>query len=183
MPALHAPSGRRPLLLFSTATVSSDPKPIAPTHPYPPPTHPATQVRRVVNQIIRFGRVVRPSLGIHCASGAQSKQLNLPGVLVIDVSAGSAAESAGLRRTSRDRFGNMVLGDVITEVDGQRTQTAEDLLAAVEGRNVGEEVVLTVQREGGKSEKIRCKLQERKDTGAPLAAAARAPLGGGLGRR
>lgn len=135
-----------------------------------------------MNQIIRYGRVVRPSLGIHCASGAQSKQLGLPGVLVIDVGAGSAAEAAGLRRTYRDRFGNMVVGDVITEVDGAKTQSVEDLLAAVESRSVGEEVVLTVQREGQRVQ-LRCRLQERASSAAQQAAAgARAPLGGGLRR-
>lgn len=76
----------------------------------------------MVNQLIRFGRVVRPSLGLHCAGGAQSRLMGLPGVLVIEVTPGGPAEAAGVKGTSRDRFGNMMRGDVIVEVEGSRVR-------------------------------------------------------------
>lgn len=57
---------------------------------------PVDTVRRVVNQIIRQGKVVRPGLGIICANDSQAKQLGVTGVLVLGVSENSAAARAGL---------------------------------------------------------------------------------------
>ena len=64
---------------------------------------PADTVRRVVNQIIRHGRVIKPSLGVNCAADQQARQLGLGGVLVLSVVPGSGADEAGLLGTSRAR--------------------------------------------------------------------------------
>ena len=45
-------------------------------------------------------------------------------------------------------WGKMVLGDVITAVGGQRVACVEDLIADIERFSVGDQVPLTVQREG-----------------------------------
>ncbi|KAJ7536289.1 hypothetical protein O6H91_12G063500 [Diphasiastrum complanatum] len=107
---------------------------------------PVDTVRRVVNQLIRDGKVVRPGLGIICASDGQAKQLGVLGVLVLGLSAKGAAARAGLQATSRDDYGRIVLGDVIVAINGQTTSTVEDLLAAVDERQVGETVRVTVKR-------------------------------------
>eukprot|EP00249_Psilotum_nudum_P011660 c23306_g1_i2 orf=79-1662(+) len=107
---------------------------------------PVDTVRRVVNEIIRDGKAVRPGLGIICASDSQAKQLGVMGVLVLDLSPNGAAASAGLRGTSRDDFGRIVLGDVIVGINGQTLSTVEDLLAAFDDRDVGETVRVTIKR-------------------------------------
>jgi S1-C subfamily serine protease len=109
------------------------------------------------------GRVVRAGLGVHCAADAQARQLGLRGVLVIDVAPGSAAAKAGVRGTYRDaRDGSLVLGDVISAVGGVRVGSVEDLLAAVEEREVGEAVRVTLTRDGRERE-VSVVLQERAD--------------------
>lgn len=123
---------------------------------------PVDTVRRVVNAIIREGRVIRPGLGVHCAADAQAKQLGLRGVLVIEVLDNSAAASAGLRGTYRDRRGALVLGDVILAVDGTAVATVEDLLAAIEEKAVGDTVNLRVLRDGRETS-LRVKLQAREE--------------------
>lgn len=42
-------------------------------------------VKSTVNQILAYGRVVRPSLGITLAPGTVLRQLGLEGVLVYEV--------------------------------------------------------------------------------------------------
>lgn len=107
---------------------------------------PVDTVRRVVNEIIRDGRAVRAGLGIICASDSQAKQVGVVGVLVLDVSPDGGAARAGLRGTSRDAAGRIVLGDVIVAINGQTLSAVEDLLAAFDDRQVGETVRVTVKR-------------------------------------
>ncbi len=125
---------------------------------------PADTVRRVVNALIRNkGKVVRAALGVQCAGDAQARQLGLPGVLILEVAPGSAAAKAGMRGTYRDaRDGSLVLGDVVLSVDQQKTQSVEDLLAAVEERAPGDDVAVVVLREG-RERTLRAKLQQRAE--------------------
>jgi len=107
---------------------------------------PAETCRRVVNELVRHGRVLRPSLGVHCAADSQTRQLGLAGVLVIDVEEGSPAQRARIAGTRRDPQGRLLLGDLITHVDQAPVRTVEDLLAAIEDRAVGDTVTLTLAR-------------------------------------
>ena len=114
---------------------------------------PVDTVRRVVNQLIRHGRVVRPTLGIQVVDDRVAKNLarqlgrsSLGGVLCADVVAGSPAAAAGMQATTLRSDGSVVLGDLITHVDGQEVQQVEDLLAAIEECNVGDVVQLTIDR-------------------------------------
>lgn len=120
---------------------------------------PVDTVRRVVNEIIRDGKAVRAGLGIVCASDSQAKQVGVMGVLVLDVSPNGGAARAGLRGTSRDVSGRIVLGDVIVAVNGQTLSTVEDLLAAFDDRRVGETVRVTLKR-GNSVQDCYIKLEE-----------------------
>lgn len=57
---------------------------------------PVDTVRRVVNELIRKGKVSRPGLGIMCANDSQAKQLGVNGVLILGVNDNGAAAKAGL---------------------------------------------------------------------------------------
>ena len=116
---------------------------------------PVGTLSRIVPQLIRQGKVVRPDAGI--ARVFQSDA----GLVVAELSPDGPAERAGLRgfkvvrerrrqgpfmvETSRvDRSG----ADLIVAVAGQAVRTADDFLSAVESRNPGDQVLITVQREG-----------------------------------
>lgn len=113
---------------------------------------PSDTVRRVVAQSIKYGRVVRPTLGIHIADDRLVRSIEaqlgrpLNGVLVAEVNPNSPAQAAGLQASQLRGDGSIVLGDLITAVDGQPVQQVEDLLSALEERNDGDTVRLTVQR-------------------------------------
>lgn len=113
---------------------------------------PVDTVRRVVNQLIRFGKVVRPTMGINVVDDRVARSIEiqlrrpLTGVLVREVISGSPAQLAGLKSMQLQSDGSVILGDLITHVNGQAVKQVEDLLSAIEEQKEGDLVQLTVQR-------------------------------------
>jgi S1-C subfamily serine protease len=113
---------------------------------------PVDTVRRVVNQIIRYGRVVRPTMGVNVAADQVVKSIEmqlrkeLNGVLVVEVLGGSPAEAAGIKSTVLRSDGTLILGDLITEVNGEKIVTVEDLLSAIETKREGDVVDVKIWR-------------------------------------
>lgn len=54
-----------------------------------------------MEQILKFGRVIRPVLGITIAPPQTVRQLGLEGILVLEAPAGSPANQAGIKGTFR----------------------------------------------------------------------------------
>ncbi len=84
-----------------------------------------------------------------------AQEMNLgdrEGVLVVNVVPGSPAEKAGLKGSDRQVTVNgqqmLVGGDVITAVDGKAITTVEELVAAVQAKQAGDAMTLTVLRNG-----------------------------------
>jgi S1-C subfamily serine protease len=107
---------------------------------------PVDTVNRIVPQLIRQGEITRPGLGVRIGDDRVSRRLNLPGVLIIDISKGSAAAAAGLRGTRSDAKGEIALGDIIVGIDNDRIETSNELFNALEKHAVGETVKVTVVR-------------------------------------
>jgi len=109
---------------------------------------PVDTVNRIVPELIRSGKIVRPGLGVQVADEQIAIRLGVSGVLVIDVMRGSAAARAGLQPTRRDAQGRVILGDVITAVDGRKIDSPNDLFLALEKYKVGDAVNVTSIRDG-----------------------------------
>jgi S1-C subfamily serine protease len=116
---------------------------------------PVNTISRVVPQLIRNGRVIRPDLGI--TRILQTDQ----GLVIATLTPGGPAERAGLRGfriiKNQRRFGPFLseevqvdrnYADVILALDGEAVKSADDLLSAIESRQPGDETVVTVLREG-----------------------------------
>jgi len=112
---------------------------------------PVDTVRRWVPDLIADGRISRPGLGI-TVNQEFNERAGLRGVLVVDVTEGSAAERSGLRPSRRGPDGELILGDVILEVEGMATRSVNDLLTTVEQFSVGDRVTLTILRDGERVE-------------------------------
>jgi len=119
---------------------------------------PVDTVQWVIPDLIQHGRVMRPTLGVQTASAQSTRQLGINGALILEVIPGSGAERAGLRPTVRDDRGRLVLGDIITAIDGQSVRDGGDLLLLLEQREAGETVQVTITR-GGREQKVRVVLQ------------------------
>jgi S1-C subfamily serine protease len=113
---------------------------------------PAHSVEWAVPDLIQYGRIQRPSLGVQPAPDAWMRRLGLEGTMIYRVTRGSGADRAGLRGLDRDVLGRVRLGDVILTLDGQPVQSGGDLLLALEGKKPGDTVRLGLLRDGRKTE-------------------------------
>jgi S1-C subfamily serine protease len=109
---------------------------------------PVDTVNRIVPELIRSGKIIRPGLGIQIADEQIAQRLGVTGVLVVDVARGSAASKAGIQPTRRDAEGRLRLGDIITAVDGKKVVTPNELFLLLEKYKIGEVVTITVLRDG-----------------------------------
>ena len=101
---------------------------------------PSKLVQKVMEDLRKYGQVQRALLGIEIrnvdAQLAKEKGLSLTrGVFVTKISAGSAAEAAGLQEE-----------DVITAVDGEEVLTAPQLQEKIARRRPGERVTISILR-------------------------------------
>jgi S1-C subfamily serine protease len=109
---------------------------------------PVDTVNRIVPELIRYGKVVRPGIGIQIAEDQIADRLGVKGVLVVDVVPGSTAAKAGIRPTRREGSGRVHLGDVITAIDGKKVESANELFILLENYKVGDIINVTLLREG-----------------------------------
>ncbi|KAJ6754241.1 PROTEASE DO-LIKE 1 CHLOROPLASTIC [Salix purpurea] len=123
---------------------------------------PVDTVSGIVDQLVRFGKVTRPILGIKFAPDQSVEQLGVSGVLVLDAPANGPAGKAGLQPTKRDAYGRLILGDIITSVNGKKVSNGSDLYRALDQCKVGEQVTVEVLR-GDHKEKIPVTLEPKAD--------------------
>ena len=107
---------------------------------------PADSVSAVVRDLIAYGRIRRPTLGIELAPESWAQRLGLEGAVILRVERGTGAARAGLQGISRDAFGRLSLGDVILTVDGQPIASGGDLLVALENKKAGDTVQVGILR-------------------------------------
>jgi S1-C subfamily serine protease len=123
---------------------------------------PANTIRRVVNELIKNGRVIRPWFGVegYSLNDELASDLGLPvssGILVARVYRGSSAESAGIRGANERAilYNEFVLigGDIITEVNGQPVTSLEELKMVLESKHAGDTATVTIYRGKTKTQK------------------------------
>lgn len=102
---------------------------------------PSNKVSDVVEDFMNYGYVKgKPQLGISCrdVTAEISQMYDMPlGVYVVEVTEGSAAEKAGLKKS-----------DIITAVDDVKVETAAELTAQKNLHMAGDEIKLTFMRNG-----------------------------------
>jgi S1-C subfamily serine protease len=128
---------------------------------------PVDEVNRVVPQLIRSGKVTRPSLGVQLASDQIMQQLDQKGALIMNVVPDSPAAKAGLKPTRKDGQGHLQLGDIIVGVDDTKIESANDVFAALESHKAGDTVKLHIPTGGLTPRRSLCRT--------PILSASRAP--------
>lgn len=114
---------------------------------------PVTIAKRVVPQLIQYGEVRRPKLGIDGVSVQRliEQGVEIPvqkGLLIRAVIDNTPASDAGLRGLYRSTSGRVALGDVITAVDGQSIGDLDDLYRVLDKKQIGDLIQVEVFREG-----------------------------------
>ena len=109
---------------------------------------PVDEVNRIVPRLIRDGRMVRPALGVTGGGAEINRALGLPkGVPLVRIQRGGPAAKAGLKAFARGD-GGVVQGDVITAINDEAVEDADDMLNALEKLNPGDSATLTLWRAG-----------------------------------
>ncbi len=120
---------------------------------------PVDIVNFIVPQLIKYGEVQRPLLGIRTIPDHWTRQLGLRGILITPDDGNSRETQSGIRPTYRDgRTGGLVLGDLIIAIDGSPVEGRQDLLNILTQKEAGDVVDVTVIRDG-KEEHIDVGLQ------------------------
>jgi len=126
---------------------------------------PINSAKGVIEDLIQHGRVRRPSIGFNglniypALADALGLGMNY-GILVQDVNPYSGAGLAGLQGgstlvTIRDRYRQYQLyadGDIVIEFNGQKVGAYSNLAETIRRMELGEEISLTVYRDGERIE-------------------------------
>jgi S1-C subfamily serine protease len=119
---------------------------------------PVDTVNRIVPELIKHGKLIRPGLGVSLVPDAMAQQWGIKGVIIGKVSRGSGAEQAGLKGARETAVGRVELGDIITAVDGKPVGTLDELMGMMEWHKVNDQVTVEILR-GTRRERVSVTLQ------------------------
>jgi S1-C subfamily serine protease len=108
---------------------------------------PVEEINRVVPALIRDGRLIKPGIGATLVDERITRKIGIEGILIRDVEKGSPAELIGLRPTRQYR-GEIILGDIITEINGSAVASYDSIRSVLDSFKVGDQVEITIVREG-----------------------------------
>lgn len=107
---------------------------------------PVDTVNRIVPELIKHGKLIRPGLGISLVPDAMARRWGVKGVIIGKVGRGSAAERIGLHGARETAGGRIELGDIIVAVDGKPVESIDDLMDSMEQHKVGDQVTIEFAR-------------------------------------
>jgi S1-C subfamily serine protease len=121
---------------------------------------PADTISRIVPQLIKHGKIIRPGLGISIVPDAMKiYRLQIKkGIVISHVDEKGSAAAAGLKGMTQDQLGRYYLGDIILSVDGQEVNSLDDIYQVLDQKNIGDTVDVKYRREG-KDFKVKIKLK------------------------
>jgi S1-C subfamily serine protease len=133
---------------------------------------PINTAKSVIDDLVHLGHARYPSLGVATLPIGPdlAEQMGLAadsGLLVVQVTPGSAADRAGLRGGSEKAYlGNypiMIGGDFIVAIDGQPIVDQQELSHVMQNHHAGDSVVVTIYR-GRKKLDVKVVLGETQAT-------------------
>ena len=105
---------------------------------------PVNIVKKVVNDIVKFGTVQRAFVGISYAQEGLSDEekakqgiKDVDGVFVLDAPAGGAANAAGIKK-----------GDVVTKINGVKVSSGPEMVEQVARYKPGDKITINYKRDG-----------------------------------
>lgn len=119
---------------------------------------PVNTIKRIVPELIKFGKVKRPGFRIGIAPEYWRERYGMrKGVVISYVDENGPAAKAGLRGMSKDDYGRVYIGDIITKVDGKEVNNFDEIYNVLENYKIGDEVQVEYLR-NKKKKKVKMKL-------------------------
>ncbi len=109
---------------------------------------PVNEVNAVVSDIVRYGEVRKPLIGVSLVNSQKVRQAGLDGALILNLVEGGPAEKAGLRETRRNDNGEIELGDLIIGINNISIDSNNDLFVALEQFSPGDKISILYSRNG-----------------------------------
>jgi S1-C subfamily serine protease len=121
---------------------------------------PVDTIKMVVPQLIKFGKIIRPGIGIGIVPDSMKLRLiqSSKGLVISYVDEKGGAAEAGLKGMTQDKFGRIYLGDIILNVDGIEVNNLDDIYQVIEKKQIGDTVEVKYRR-SGKDLKTKVKLK------------------------
>ena len=107
---------------------------------------PVNTVKDVVPQLISYGRILRPILGLELASDRWIRRYRIPGLPVVRVYPGLPADHAGIKGAYRNSRGDIMLGDVLTHINDKPIRSNDDYFSELETHEVGDTIEIRARR-------------------------------------
>jgi S1-C subfamily serine protease len=121
---------------------------------------PVDTVKRIVPEIMKHGKVIRPGLGIGILPEHIKNRFGVEkGIVISHVDPKGGAAKAGLQGVGQDKWGNIYLGDIIIKIDGNPVDSFDDIYHALDKYKVGDSVNVEYIRDEEK-ENVKLKLME-----------------------
>ncbi|MGZ3787967.1 MAG: S1C family serine protease [Bacteriovorax sp.] len=109
---------------------------------------PVDIVKTIVPQLIKYGKVIRPGLGVAILEEYYAARFGLrEGVMVKYVDPKGPSGKAGLRGISRNRLGEYYIGDIIVGIDNNPVKSYDDLYSVIDKYKIGDVVKLKYIRD------------------------------------
>ncbi|MCP9455385.1 MAG: trypsin-like peptidase domain-containing protein [Nitrospira sp.] len=108
---------------------------------------PVDTVNRIVPELIKHGKRIRPGLGVSLVPDALARRWGIKGLVIAKVARGGSADRAGLRGVREAGGGRIELGDILVAVEGTPVETVDELLDVLERFKVGDRVKVDVIRD------------------------------------
>lgn len=109
---------------------------------------PVNTITRVTPQLIKFGKLIRPGMGISLIPDSIAARWGIQGLIIAKVEPGSPGEKAGLQSAKETRLGRIQLGDIITKIDQEPVKVFDDLVRILDRHKIGDRITVEVQRKG-----------------------------------
>jgi S1-C subfamily serine protease len=110
---------------------------------------PVDTINSIVPQLMKFGKITRPGLGISILGDNIAARNQIDGVVIVQVVPGGAADKAGITGASSSQSG-IQINDVIVGLGGDVIHRSVDLYKALDSHKVGDTVDVTVENKGNK---------------------------------
>jgi S1-C subfamily serine protease len=108
---------------------------------------PVNTVKDLIPQLLTYGKLYRPVLGIETLTDNWAKRLGVKGIAILSVKPGLAADLAGMVGVREDNRGQIHLGDVIIAINDEPVTNEDSLLTALEKFVPGDKVKVTTLKD------------------------------------
>ena len=100
---------------------------------------PVNTIKQIVPQLIKYGKIIRPGLGIGVLPDHIKMRYGIEkGIIISQVNPEGPAAKAGLEGVGQDSWGHVYLGDIITKINGKEVNSYDDIYHVLDNYKVGD---------------------------------------------